>query len=435
MFHSCSNLTTINFGNINTSLVQNLDLLFYNCNKIAYIDLSKFDTSKVTSMYAMFFSCRNLETINFGNINTSSLENMRSLFNKCNKISSINLSNFDTSRVTTFKNMFKLCNSLKYLDLSNFKTSNLLEMDSMFLNCTSLIYLNLYSFKLNYAIIKDNAFKGISPNLTFCVKDNYTKNYLFGYDSISECLEPCSNEYNKKVNYIFGEGCVKSCLNKGFEYEYKNACHHDCPNNTYILFNDNEDNINNSKECFDQTPLGYYLDINEKIFKKCYLFCESCYGERNETYNNCVKCKNHFKFYNNSENIINCYPICNNYYYFNESNIFHCTENLKCPEKYNKLILDKGNCIDECKNDDIYKYEYNNDCYQQCPDNMFFKDTNNFTCIFNLTNNENIAQRYITTSSNSQVLYECKIDDPLNNNCNFIDIKNETEIMNIILQS
>ena len=68
---------------------------------------------------------------------------------------------------------------------------------------------------------------------------------------MSICLEPCSNNNNKKIN-IFIDGCVKSCLNHGFEYEYKNICYHECPNNTYTLFNRKEDIINSSKKCFEK---------------------------------------------------------------------------------------------------------------------------------------------------------------------------------------
>jgi surface protein len=51
MFRDCKNLETINFGNINTSLVENMKSVFYGCSKLTSIDLSKFDTSEVTTFY------------------------------------------------------------------------------------------------------------------------------------------------------------------------------------------------------------------------------------------------------------------------------------------------------------------------------------------------------------------------------------------------
>ena len=389
MFEGCSKLEAINFGDINTSSVNNMQHLFAQCFKISSIDLSKFDTSKVTSIYSMFLNCTNLKTINFGDINTSSVKNMRSLFNRCNNLNSINLSTFDTSHVVTFEFMFYKCTKLKYLDLSNFYTFNLEIMKNMFTDCKSLIYLNIYSFQLNYTVNILNAFKGASSNLIFCINDYFTKNYLFGNDSVSICLEPCSNDNNKKVNILY-DGCIKSCLKYGFEYEYKNICYHECPKDTYSLFYDKKHNINNSKECFEQIPQGYYLDKNEKNYKKCYKFCKSCYGEGNETYNNCIECKDNFTFHNNSDDIKNC------------------------------------------QNNDIYRYEYNNNCYKDYPDKCLINKTSNLTSISNLIDNQKITQRIITTFSDSEIIYQYKNNENLNYNYNFFDIKNESEIFYII---
>ena len=78
-------------------------------------------------------------------------------------------------------------------------------------------------------------------------------------------------------------------------------------------------------------------------------------------------------------NISNCYEICNYYYYFNKSNEYHCTKDFECPEEYNKLIENKSKCIDECRNDNIYKYNYKNKCYQKCPEGTIINETN-YTC-------------------------------------------------------
>ena len=69
-------------------------------------------------------------------------------------------------------------------------------------------------------------------------------------------------------------------------------------------------------------------------------------------------------------NIINCYEKCENYHYFDETNTFHCTDNYTCPNNY-KLIEDKNKCIDNCKNDNIYKYEYNNKCFNACQNGTY----------------------------------------------------------------
>ena len=70
-------------------------------------------------------------------------------------------------------------------------------------------------------------------------------------------------------------------------------------------------------------------------------------------------------------NISNCYEKCDNYYYFDENNIFQC--NKTCPENY-KLIEQQNRCILNCENDNIYKLEYGNKCYISCPNGTYSND-------------------------------------------------------------
>ena len=461
MFRNCYNLEKVNFGSINTSSLENMESLFYGCTNLKSVDLSKFDTSKVTSMLAMFALCSNLETINFGNINTSAVEKTRSMFYGCSKLSVLDLSNFDTSKVTTFQWMFARCSNLKYLNISHFNTSSLTNIFKMFIYCDSLIFLNLFSKDFNDSINDTQAFNDLrtKAKTRFCIKDDDTQQFfLEKYNIISSCSDPCFNESNKKVD-IINNTCIGSCLQNGFGYEYNTICYEECPNDTYTVFNDTNEYINSVKECFAEAPQGYYLDSSEKKYKKCYETCKQCYEKGNETDNNCKECKDNFRFYENKNNITNCYPLCVNYYYFDDLN-FTCTETLECPEKYNKLITNEKKCIDECKKDRIYKYEYNNECYKECPKGTYLANETDYICndsnlvtnsivsnsisytdekssylpeiTFKLINNENISQTIIKTSSNSKVVYECNTADDLNNNCNFLNIQDNTEIINII---
>ena len=40
-----------------------------------------------------------------------------------------------------------------------------------------------------------------------------------------------------------------------------------------------------------------------------------------------------------------------------------------------KIIYDKNLCIDNCINDDYYRYEYNNTCYDKIPSGFYCNDT------------------------------------------------------------
>ena len=370
--------------------------------QIKEIDLSKFDTSEVTSMRNMFRSCLKLEKINFGNINTSSLQNLEYTFSECSELVTIYISNIDTSQVTSMKYMFEKCSKIQYLDLSNFNTLKVSSLMDMFSMCTEIKYLNLYSFKINSSVDFYNIFFGIPNNATYCINDEETKNYLLGNDKYSNCSEEF---FNTKYS--------DTCLNNKYQYIYLNICYTECPNGTYELNCEaNECDSSNKKECFNATPSGYYLDINEKKFKKCYVNCLSCTQKGNIMINNCKECLDDYIFSNG-----NCYEKCDYYYYFDEKEIYNCTVGASCPQPYNKLIVEKKKCIDNCQKDDVYKYEYNYYCYDKCPDGTLVLQ-NNYTCYYK-NENSNIIKEIL----------DKEVSD-LKNNINISNI----EIQNNILQ-
>ena len=408
MFYKCSSLEKINFGNINTSYLENIDYLFAYCTILKTIDLKNLNISKVKRMSFIFYKCLNLKEINFGNINTSSVENMEGLFAECSSLTSIDLSNFDTSNVKTMEGMFYYCYNLKYLDLSNFNTSKVTTIYYMFYYCRSLIYLNLYEFQMNSSVNKSYAFDFISKNVKYCINDTKTKNYLLGINTISICSDTCYNESNLKgdsINYK----CVESCQIIGYDYEYNSICYEKCPKGTILNGNLCEDNkcVRNedyycgsyyycncelyfydycccSYYCNYHSPEGYYFDSEDEIYKKCYESCKFCNGKGNKTINNCKECISGYNFLNETKYKTNCYKKCNYYYYY-ESDEYLCTNNFKCPENYNKLIENQKKCIDKCKNDDIYKYEYKNNCYQKCPGETYIIDDKDDNLCYNKT--------------------------------------------------
>ena len=94
--------------------------------------------SGVTSMSYMFYNCSNLTSLDLSNFNTSKVDSMSSMFYGCRSLTSLDLSNFNTSNVTDMSSMFYYCRSLTTLDLSNFNTSNILYIGYMFSSCDSL---------------------------------------------------------------------------------------------------------------------------------------------------------------------------------------------------------------------------------------------------------------------------------------------------------
>jgi hypothetical protein len=73
---------------------------------------------------------------------------------------------------------------------------------------------------------------------------------------------------------------MKKCP-KNIGYEYNNMCYEKCPKGTILNYIDNtcKDNIcnelnQNSIDCLDKTPQGYYLDLYDQIYKNCFENCK-----------------------------------------------------------------------------------------------------------------------------------------------------------------
>ena len=352
MFFSCDNLENVKFGSVNTpSPSINMEKLFQQSPKIKSVDFSSLGNSKVLKLDYMFEGCPSLETVNFGNLDTSEVDNFNGFFCGCTSLVMMELNNFVTSSVTTMEYMFKDCVNLKSLDLSTFDTTKVVSMSHMFYNCNSLVFLNLKSFLKDSLTNIENIFSELSDDIKFCINDVTTRNYLFssysGKNSI--CGDNCFNIENPKIDMT-----TKQCLNDCSEsednkYEYFNGCYNKCPQGTLLddfhCSNNECKGKPDSDTCKDETPVGYYYDTNDQIYKKCYEKCNYCNGEGTEANNNCIECKDNLILLNDNFNIKNCFLDCPHYYYFDELNVHHCTENNECPAEYSKLIEEKGLCI------------------------------------------------------------------------------------------
>ena len=124
--------------------------------------------------------------------------------------------------------------------------------------------------------------------------------------------------------------------------------------------------------------LSYYL-LND-TYEPCYLSCKYCSGSGNSIDNKCTECLPEYETKIDFENDTNCYLKCPHNYYYDENNNYTCTGDNNCPSEYSKLITTKKRCIDLCKNDNIYRYEYLNKCYKQCPSGTESTVNDTFIC-------------------------------------------------------
>ena len=168
--------------------------------------------------------------------------------------------------------------------------------------------------------------------------------YKYEYNGI--CIERCPKEllYDENNNKLNIYKCVlEQCLICPKVASYLNLCIK-CETNYYPK----ESDINNLGEyinCYNDTPEGYYLDITNKLYKKCYNTCKTCNMGGNILTHNCLECDNNLLFKVNVNNFLNCYENCEYYYYFDNDYNFHCTNNYSCPKEYPKLIKNKTECI------------------------------------------------------------------------------------------
>ena len=302
-----------------------INFLFEDCSNITEIDLSNFNTSDYGSMTSIFSRCTSLQKVNLSNINTSIVKNMKSMFYDCSSLTSLDLSYFETSKVSTMESMFSGCSSLIYLNLTNFNTLRIDNIDRMFYNCTSLSslifpYLDIKQVTHNYGY-----FLGGCLNLKFLdLKEAEIKDDNIIYDmfsSVHKNILVCTNN-NIHLSIIFPKYYFVNCMKNIDEKYYFSLCY------------TNDSNIYNNKHA-----------------------CDICGSNFVQIYGHSESTSTQIKCYESIDNY------CPNYFYYNlSSNIIFCTEDKKCPDDYNKLIEEKNQCIDNCENDPIYKYEDNNIC-------------------------------------------------------------------------
>ena len=195
---------------------------------------------------------------------------------------------------------------------------------------------------------------------------------------LGNCKDSCNNGHfldddGKNKCKCSTDSKCKYCSNESKSLGLCVTCNNE---EGYYTKNDDEPRSDTFVNCYNnETTSGYYLNINTGYLEKCYSTCEKCFGYGDINNNKCTECISTHEFKTESENINNCYEKCNNYYYFDTD--FHCV--LNCPNNY-KLIVSKKKCIEDCTNDDTFKYEFKNNCYKSCPSNSIPSNDNIYIC-------------------------------------------------------
>ena len=469
MFINCHSLISLDLSNLDTSSVISMEGMFSNCYNLEYVNMKNINTKSTENMTKMFYKCSNLKYINFYSINKN-VQNITDIFSESSenftycikdetKIMSIFeklLSLYDTKRDCTSHcynyDMIFLPEETKcvincsiYEDRKysfNYecyescpKRSYLLENERF--KCEELICEHYYDYEQKNCIdeipegyfLNDTELQTIdmchpdcktcdekeSENSTNCRSCFEEKFLLYG-----NCVSHCENGFyiDKEDNDTKKCKCKDDRCLECSEYSLSiNMCI-SCNDNYYRIFDD-PSNIEPFFNCYFE-PEGYYLDKNDSFYKECYPTCQTCYDEGNEIDHKCDECKPSFPFkFNNS-----CYRKCNYYFYFDEFNDYQCTKAKRCSNEYNKLIEKRGRCVDDCKIDYEFKYEFQKICHEECPIFSKSSETDEFRCIADCPEDRPYeiikTQECVENCTMTEILnYECIINNknaPANQN-------------------
>lgn len=187
LFYKCTNLTSINMTNADTSNVTYMACIFNDCSSLTNLDLSNFNTTNVTDMYSMFGDCSSLTSLDVSGLDTTNVTDMDGMFSGCSKLTHLDVSRFKTANVETMFNMFYECSSLTSLDVSGFNTSNVTDMSWMFSDCSSLTNLDLSNFNTTNVTDMNNMFSGCSSLISLDVSEFDISNVTDVGDILDNC--------------------------------------------------------------------------------------------------------------------------------------------------------------------------------------------------------------------------------------------------------
>ena len=333
LFFQCYNLQSLDLSNFNTSLVTSMFQMFYQNYNLLNLNISNFNTKSVTTMQEMFSSCVNLQSLDFSNFDTSSVNNVYRMFFECKSLNTLNLSSFNTENINNMAEMFNLCENLEIIDLSSFNTSNTEHMGNLFTGCKNLISLNLSNFNTSRVQYMDNMFNGCINLEILDISHFNTSNVL----NMANMFLNCQN--------------IKSLDLSHFD----------------TLKVNNMANMFSNCSLLTSLELGNFNTSLVTDMSKMFYYCKSLISLNLNSFNtdNVITFDEMFISLNNSlkycinENIKN--EIISQ---FSSSNLkVNCSE-LCFDNSQKKYIPEKNICMNNCFNDDIYIYEYNNKCYE-----------------------------------------------------------------------
>jgi len=272
----------------------------------------------INSFSNMFNSLTNLIEIDLSNFDFSNIKDMSSMFYNCENLEKINFGKKRISSVEKMECLFHDCKKLESIDLSGFDASSVTNMSSIFRHCESLISIDVSKFD------------------TTKVVDMYD---IFGYCYKLTSID-VSNFKTSKVKVM--QGMFVDCIKL----------------KSIDLSNFDFSSVTNIGSLFGGCISLEFANLFSFIIKG-YISSDGMFETHSPDLTLCINDKN-------TQN------------YFNQIKKYDCSDT--CIKKNLKIDLQYNNCIKFC-NESVYKYEFNNTCYSECPQFTNSSTKNKFLCI------------------------------------------------------
>ena len=415
MFEDCSQLTTLSLNSFQTPNVQYMNKMFKNCNALESLDFRTITSTSCGTMHQMFYNCKALKYLNLYNI-TERGQSIAEIFDGASKDFTFcikekenvpNIFNILYNMNTTKRDCEVSCYGQNRIEITDKKLC--CEFVKYGDNCYNKCPGKTHVTNENDKVCKD--FNCTDPYYYNYEQDDCTKNISGHYvnDSISRTIDKCHEncteckgaptnvttnckeckpnliiyrgncyDYCRPNKYIngkckcFEEKC-NECSESSLEYDLCQTC------NIEDRYFQKEGEIYNVSwiNCY-KDPDNYYLSGD--VYKPCYQSCRKCAGNGDRYSHNCKNCTDESSFgipiKNTHDPILyNCYPNCTYYYYFNDSQEYHCTTSNECPPDFSNLINGTRECIKNCTETEDTKYEFRKVCYEFCPSISGYNNT------------------------------------------------------------
>ena len=417
MFAYCSSLKVLKATNLNTTKVETFQNMFFQCINLESINLESFTNPSATSLYRMFYGCENLEYINIKNFEEKENMNIDEMFYNipinsvicllsCPPPTNFTVTDITDNQVTIswegyeFK---KFVISYDSQNLSNPEEGNKINITDK----TYYILTNLNSDRRYYIYIKTDCngrssywlgpllisfgsytmYHTGTHRITTCSKVIYDPggpngNY-YNHDDSTLIINP---EISGRLISIKGSINTESCCDylhiyDGIRTGEKLLSYYNGVNNIPLIAS-----ISGPLTLYFRTD-GSVVYSGFKLTIGCIINTKTIYSLIKD--NNCriiscdntgininnllvlnkITCDSNYGFNFISNDNYNCYPRCDNYYYFDQDNNYICLNNTECPNDYNYLIKEKNQCVSECKLYPGYHIDFQKNCYNSCPIN------------------------------------------------------------------